>query len=144
MGAACRQRHKILDQQAKSGDFAVKWEATWRMPGRGKRCAMILMLASLIAGCSLTLPVRGQVQNTNETFAGTATGYMDGAGDLTIVSNMDATCTGNFVYVNSRQGEGVFNCDDGRSGPFSFVSTGKRGTGQGTLGGQNFTFTFGD
>jgi hypothetical protein len=99
--------------------------------------------ALLVSACSLTLPVHGSVQNSGETFTGTATGYMDGAGDLRIVSSNGPVCDGNFVYVTSRQGEGVFTCSDGRTGPFQFVSTGKRGTGYGTLGRQNFTFTFG-
>lgn len=97
----------------------------------------------LASGCSMTLPVRGQVQGTNESFTGVATGYMDGGGDLTIVSTAGVKCTGNFVYVTRRNGEGVFKCDDGRSGPFQFVSTGTRGTGYGDLGGRRFTFTFG-
>jgi hypothetical protein len=91
----------------------------------------------------MTLPVRGVVQNSPETFTGTATGYMDGSGTLEIRSSRGATCTGNFVYVTKREGEGVFQCSDGRSGPFRFVSTGSKGTGQGTLGNENFTFTFG-
>ena len=68
-----------------------------------------------LAGCSMTLPVKGQVQNSQETFSGTATGYLDGGGDLTIVSSEGTTCTGNFVYVTSRNGEGVFTCSDGRT-----------------------------
>jgi hypothetical protein len=105
----------------------------------------LLMLASagLLAGCSLTLAVRGQVGNTGETFTGTATGYMDGAGDLTITSNRGAVCTGAFVYVTRRQGSGTFTCNDGRTGPFEFVSTGSRGTGSGRLGDQPITFVFG-
>jgi hypothetical protein len=47
-----------------------------------------------------------------------------------MVSSNGAVCKGNFVYVTHRQGEGVFNCDDGRSAPFAFVSTGTSGTGQ--------------
>ena len=100
-------------------------------------------VALLVVGCSKTLPVSGQVQNSSETFTGSATGYMDGSGTLTLISNNGTTCAGNFVYVTSREGEGVFRCDDGRSGPFTFVSTGSRGTGQGSLGNQAFTFTFG-
>ncbi|MBD3768470.1 MAG: hypothetical protein IE928_11120 [Gammaproteobacteria bacterium] len=99
---------------------------------------------SLLSGCSMTLPVRGNVQGSDETFTGTATGYMDGGGDLTIVTNTGVKCTGNFVYVTHRNGEGVFKCDDGRSGPFEFVSTGTRGTGFGDLGGQRVMFTFGN
>ena len=92
----------------------------------------------------MTLPVRGQIQNSGEVFTGTATGYMNGGGDLTIVSSNGATCTGNFVYETRRRGAGVFTCDDGRTGPFEFVSTGTSGTGFGDLGGQRFTFTFGN
>jgi len=92
----------------------------------------------------MTLPVKGLVQDTNEKFVGSATGYMDGSGNLKVSSNMGTTCTGDFVYVTGRTGEGVFECTDGRSGPFRFVSTGARGNGQGTLGKQTFTFTFGE
>jgi hypothetical protein len=92
----------------------------------------------------MTLPVRGVVQNSDEGFTGTATGYLDRSGVMQIASNHGATCSGNFVYTNSRQGEGVFTCSDGRSGPFHFVSTGMHGNGYGDLGGQRFTFTFGN
>jgi hypothetical protein len=96
-----------------------------------------------LAGCSMTLPVTGQVQGTGETFSSKATGHLDGAGELTIVSNRGPTCTGRFVYTTGRRGEGTFTCTDGRSGPFTFVSTGSRGTGSGQLDGRLFTFTFG-
>ncbi|MCK5374146.1 MAG: hypothetical protein KAJ40_02570 [Alphaproteobacteria bacterium] len=105
-------------------------------------CLPVIILA--LTGCSMTLPVRGQIQNSQELFSGTATGYLDGGGDLTIVSSEGATCTGNFVYVTRHNGEGVFTCSDGRTGPFTFVSTGTRGTGHGNLGGENLTFTFGE
>lgn len=113
------------------------------------RITLLGLALGLLAGCSsnplsLTLPVEGRLQNVDETFTGTATGYLDGSGDLTIVSSNGAVCKGNFVYVSRRQGEGVFHCDDGRSGPFEFVSSGTRGTGFGDLGGQRFTFTFGN
>lgn len=109
-----------------------------------KRAAIFVCVgAAQLMACSMTLPVRGQIQNSDETFTGTATGHLDGGGELLIVSNKGATCKGNFVYVSNRDGEGVFTCDDGRTGPFQFVSTGTRGTGYGDLGGQRFTFTFG-
>jgi hypothetical protein len=106
--------------------------------------AILLGAATLLHGCSMTLPVRGQVQNSPETFSGTATGYMDGSGNLKIVTSRGAVSSGNFVYVTRREGEGVFTCDDGRSGPFKFVSTGTSGTGYGDLGGQRLIFTFGE
>jgi hypothetical protein len=102
-----------------------------------------LCLVLACSACSLTLPVRGQVQSSTETFSGTATGHIDGGGNLMMVSSKGAVCKGNFVYVTGRQGEGVFHCDDGRSGPFQFVSTGREGTGFGTLDKERFTFTFG-
>ncbi len=108
-----------------------------------RNALIVLAFILTISGCSITLPVTGQIQNSNETFTGTATGYLDGGGDLTIFSNKGSSCTGNFVYVSRRNGEGIFTCDDGRTGPFQFVSTGTRGTGYGDLGGQRFTFTFG-
>jgi len=107
-----------------------------------KPCLLAAALV-ILSACSLTLPVRGLVQNTDETFTGTTTGYMGGAGDLHIVSNRGAVCDGSFTFVTQRSGEGVFQCSDGRSGPFQFVSTGTRGSGYGSLGGHIFTFTFG-
>ncbi|RLP26602.1 hypothetical protein D8676_05020 [Mesorhizobium sp. YM1C-6-2] len=107
-----------------------------------------LMIASLAAalaasGCAMTLPVKGQASDGSETFTGSATGYADGGGTLTITSSRGRKCTGDFVYVTRREGSGTFSCTDGASGPFSFVSTGTRGTGTGNLGGKAFTFTFG-
>jgi hypothetical protein len=97
----------------------------------------------MLTACSMTLPVQGSLQRTAETFNGTATGYMDGGGTLVVVTSKGAKCQGNFAYVSGRDGKGVFKCDDGRSGPFEFVSTGTRGAGTGDLGGERFTFTFG-
>ncbi|QDI05425.1 hypothetical protein E4A48_18655 [Xanthomonas cerealis pv. cerealis] len=105
--------------------------------------AASISAAMVLTSCSMTLPVRGNVMNSSETFTGTATGYMDGGGNMTLVTSRGATCKGNFVYVSRRDGEGVFSCDDGRTGPFTFVSTGTRGTGKGDLGGERFIFTFG-
>ena len=102
----------------------------------------LLVLVHLTA-CSMTLPVKGQMESGSETFTGTATGYADGGGNLTLVSSKGLSCSGDFVYVTGRTGEGTFTCSDGRSGPFSFVSTGTRGTGKGTIGGSPFTFSFG-
>ena len=87
--------------------------------------------------------VVGQGQTSGETFTGTATGYTNGGGTVTFVSSRGGSCTGDFVYVTRRQGEGIVVCADGRSGPFSFVSTGSRGTGHGRLASDAFTFTFG-
>jgi hypothetical protein len=99
-------------------------------------------LALLLGGC-MTLPVTGRVQESSETFTGEATGYASGAGVLKIKSSEGAECSGDFVYVTRRQGEGTMSCTDGRSGPFRFVSTGTRGTGTGEIDGRPFIFSFG-
>ena len=102
-----------------------------------------LALLATTSACSMTLPVSGRMSDGQETFTGSATGYLDGGGVLTLNSSKGRTCTGNFVYVTNRNGEGVFTCSDGQSGPFKFVSTGTRGTGTGEIAGRMFTFTFG-
>lgn len=99
--------------------------------------------AIFLVGC-LTLPVTGSTEDGTERFYGTATGYLSGGGTITLESTKGAKIEGTFVYINSRQGEGTFRCADGRTGPFTFVSTGSYGTGTGRLGNQYFTFTFGE
>ena len=116
---------------------------SWRVVGVVTlKITLTVLSACLLQACSITLTVRGQVQNSPEAFAGTATGYLSGSDNLRMVSTKGTVCDGDFVYINDRQGECVFTCEDGRSGPFQFVSTGKRGTGYGGLGGQRFTFNF--
>ena len=108
--------------------------------------ALALALAAsalLLSGC-LTLPVTGSTEDGSERFYGTATGYLSGAGTITLESTKGAKIEGTFVYINRRQGEGTFRCADGRTGPFTFVSTGSYGTGTGRIGNQYFTFTFGE
>jgi hypothetical protein len=124
----------------------LQWRLRMQRPGVCRKPAQILIwvaLAASAAGCSLTLPVSAQLEGSDETFSGTATGYMDGAGDLSLKSDKGRTCVGDFVYVTRRQGEGTFRCSDRSTGPFTFASTGNRGTGSGTLDGKRITFSFG-
>ena len=107
------------------------------------KLAGLLALGLVMAGCSMTLPVTGQMTTGDETFSGKATGYADGAGTLELTSTRGKQCKGTFVYVTHRNGAGTFTCKDGRSGSFDFVSTGTHGTGTGRIGSQEFTFTFG-
>lgn len=105
---------------------------------------LLLSCSSLfLVGC-LTLPVHGSTEDGSERFYGTATGYLSGGGSISLESTKGAKIEGTFVYINSRQGQGTFRCADGRTGPFTFVSTGSYGTGTGRLGNQYFTFTFGE
>ena len=107
------------------------------------RCVVLGVAALALSACSSTLPVRGDIGATKEAFSGTATGYMDGSGTMLLDSSSGAKCAGNFVYTNGREGDGVIRCDDGRSGTFTFSSTGSRGVGSGKIADQAFTFTFG-
>jgi hypothetical protein len=106
-----------------------------------KRFAWLAPLA--LTACAMTLPVQGSLEEGDEAFSGTATGYLDGGGTLQISSSRGLNCSGTFVYVTSRNGRGTFNCNNGSSGPFEFVSTGRRGSGVGRIGDRRFTFTFG-
>lgn len=107
------------------------------------RPALSALSVLMLAGCSLTLPVTGRMTAGPEEFTGTATGRTDGSGTIALRSTQGATCGGRFVYVTSREGSGTLECSDGRAGPFEFVSTGRKGTGSGTLSGAPFVFAFG-
>ena len=118
------------------------------MIGTAPRLAIHLgalsLMGSALTGCTtLTLPVEASMQNSAERFSGTATGHMDGAGDLELTSTRGEKCTGRFVYINGRQGSGTITCAGGRNGAFDFVSTGSRGTGQGQISGERMTIVFG-
>lgn len=105
----------------------------------------VVVACVLVSSCSTSLPVVGQMQRTEETFNGAVavSGYRGGSGDLVIVSNRHVTCRGAFTYISNRRGEGVLNCDDGRTGPFHLAGVGVSGSGYGDLDGQRFTFRYG-
>ncbi|WP_425069176.1 hypothetical protein [Reyranella sp.] len=107
------------------------------------RAATALLTILSASACSTTLPVTGSLDDGPETFTGSATGYMDGGGTLAITTNKGLSCTGTFVYMTSRSGQGAINCTNGQNGIFEFVSTGKRGAGIGNIGSRPVTFTFG-
>ncbi len=105
--------------------------------------------ASLAVAALMTLTacavqrVEGIVEGGQEAFTGGSFREIDGGGVLTVRSSSGAVCTGDFVYIRPREGAGTFRCSDNRTGPFSFVSTGFRGTGTGMIGGRRFVFRFG-
>ena len=113
----------------------------------GPHSTFISSTTTLIAALALSAcaahRVEGVVEGGREAFHGESFREIDGGGVLTVRSSSGATCTGDFVYVRPRQGEGAFRCSDGRTGPFSFVSTGLRGAGTGFVGGRRFVFSFG-
>ena len=104
----------------------------------------VIAAVVVLAGCAASRPVTGQMERSNETFTGSISGagYREGKGELTLVSSRKATCRGSFVYTTRRRGEGVLNCDDGRTGPVHIAAVNATGSGYGELAGQRFTFTF--
>lgn len=113
----------------------------------------VLML--LIASCanqshtriglfSATSSVIGIVNET--LFVGEATGYLDRTGviNLQSVSAPIANCSGNFIYIRSREGVAKVSCDDGSQADFEFVGlSALSGYGKGSTSAGTATFTFG-
>lgn len=110
---------------------------------RNMLSVVTIVLLTVCAACSSTVGVTGTMDDGDETFTGTTTGYLDKSGVLTVTSNKGRTCTGDWVFASRRTGSGIFRCSDGQGGPFQFVSTGKHGNGVGRIGGKSFSFTFG-
>ncbi len=108
--------------------------------------ASMIPLSIVLAACTASMPVVGQMQKSDETFRGivSGSGYSGGTGELTLQSNRSTECKGGFTYTTHRRGQGVLNCSDGRTGPFFIAAAGSAGTGYGDLNGQRFTFTFGE
>ena len=104
----------------------------------------MIALVCTVSGC-LTLPVKGEYNEADEKFLGSATGYMNGEGDISIVSEKGTKCEGSFRYINRRvNGDGSFKCSDGRIGDFFFTSNGTEGEGFGRDNdGKLFSFKFG-
>lgn len=113
------------------------------MQPNSTRGVAALLSLFLLAGCEASVPVTGASEDGLETFTGTASGGLDGAGTLNIKTSRGMSCEGAFVYATEREGKGTFRCSGGTGGTFEFVSTGTRGTGTGVIGGRRFTFTFG-
>lgn len=105
----------------------------------------MIVVSALLASCAASAPVVGQMQRSDETFRGniTGSGYSGGSGELTMLSNHQAECRGTFTYISRRRGDGVLNCNDGRTGPFHIAAAGTTGNGYGDLDGQRFTFSIG-
>jgi hypothetical protein len=101
-----------------------------------------MMAALIMAGCEITIPISGHFAGGVEAFAGVATASANRDGVLDLESSQGRKFKATFVYETCDSGRGSFTFDDGRSGPFWFVSSGTRGTGIAVLRGQRVTFTF--
>jgi hypothetical protein len=103
----------------------------------------IVLAALALCACERALSIQGSMEDGSETFTGNAVSYVDGGATIAITGSKGLSCTGLLVYKTKREGRGTFNCSNGQSGPFEFVSTGNVGTGTGHIGARSFTFTFG-
>jgi hypothetical protein len=99
-------------------------------------------LATLLAGCTVSLPFHGVSDDTGETFRGMASGMASG-GTLHLNSSKGTSCEGAYAYLTERHARGTLTCSDGRRGAFELDWTGSHATGTGTLDGRGFTFTLG-
>jgi hypothetical protein len=104
----------------------------------------LIVLAFTIPARAISLPIKGEVQNSAETFTGKATAFLSGDGSLILATNTGVTCYGDFVHVSSHAGTGTVLCTDGRLGIFNFVTTGLfTGSGNGKIGLEDFIFHIG-
>jgi hypothetical protein len=110
--------------------------------GGNMRAVFSLTLLALGA-CGATLPVSGSMEDGSETFTGTSMVNGDRTGTLAIQSDKGLSCQGRWSYISEHVGRGVFNCNNGKSGPFEFNGVGPRGSGAGRLGDRRFVFTYG-
>jgi hypothetical protein len=91
----------------------------------------------------MTLPIRGEVKNSTETFTGTATVHLNGEGDVKLATSKGVACMGNFSFESMKKGSGKVQCEDGRLGSFAFVTAGFSGSGAGTIADESFDFIIG-
>lgn len=108
-----------------------------------KKRLLLLLLLALTAQACTSLAVKGQLQNSAETFTGTVTNEGAGSGLLKLISAKGAVCEGLVDYFEYEHGRGVLTCDDGRKGVFELQAFGSTGTGHGSLGSDPLTFSFG-
>ena len=104
---------------------------------------LILFLIAVAAQACTSLAVKGQLQNSMETFTGSVSNDINGSGLLKLISTTGAVCEGLVDYFEYEHGRGVLNCDDGRKGLFELQASGSSGTGHGSLGSEQFNFSFG-
>ena len=106
--------------------------------------ALVVALGAVASPAhAISLPIQGKVNNSTETFAGTARVRLTGGGELTLKTNKGVACKGDFVHISQQKGNGKVTCEDGRVGSFDFVTAGFSGTGSGIIGSENFDFQIG-
>ena len=110
--------------------------------------ALIMPLA--LCACSKTFPVSGHIQRSGEKFVGTATSVMAGKSSIMMTTDEGVKCSGEYDApvvmgpTDGATGDGSFNCDDGRSGFFTFTGDTISGEGLGKMNnGDKFDFSYG-
>ena len=87
--------------------------------------------------------VDGQVASTGETFVGAAWAGPVTHPGIFVETSFGTQCMGAFRYFDRRQGDGHFQCDDGRTGQFQFTADKPlTGNGSGKLGSEVIRFSF--
>jgi hypothetical protein len=110
------------------------------------RSALAIAAVMLAPGCDPAFKMRGTItdgviENTHETFVGTASEAWPNKPLLEIITNTGARCVGDVRTVSAQEGQGHLHCSDGRRGAFGIVSTGPSGAaGFGDLGGKRIGF----
>lgn len=110
------------------------------------RYALAAAAIALLAACESGFMLKGTVtdgviENTHETFIGTAADDWPNKPYLEIITNTGARCVGDIRSVSDREGTGHLHCSDGRRGAFGIVSTDLSGAaGFGDLGGKRIGF----
>lgn len=102
-----------------------------------------ILLALFVTACNMTLPIKGHIQGIPGTFVGTVKLHMDQTGYVRVTLGDGVNCSGKFSYTIRKKGRGSFECDNGRTGPFTFALDGKRATGSGTFDNRLLTFGIG-
>lgn len=110
------------------------------------RSALVATAFAPLLACESAFMLKGTVtdgtiENTHETFIGTAAENWPNKPTLEIITNTGARCVGDIRSVSDREGQGHLHCSDGRRGAFGIVSTDLSGAaGFGDLGGGRIGF----
>ena len=97
------------------------------------------------AQMALSVSAHARVGTDDNLYEGTATGYPDHTGTISMNNKKNNACTGTFRYVTQSYGDGIVRCDDGDSFEFRFTAlTTMSGHGSGVSEkGVPFRFVYG-
>lgn len=109
---------------------------------------LLIVSALALAGCATTYPLHVTVDETSETFVGTARSSFKSEFDMTNAAGM--WCTGTYSApmildpADAVTVHGVMECPDGRKGSWTVAGTYEGGQGVGTLDGKPVRVLFGN